>query len=195
MYLVRHGETEWNAKRLIQGHSDIPLNRRGKEQVRRLAARLKQSPISQICSSDLQRAYDTAQAVADMLGLFVCRHVELRERNYGDWEGKDYRMIQSQFPDFNPWMDTESKYNVETFSAMQQRGMCCLQEILRESEAEHILVVSHGGLINALLHHISGGVHGTGKTKLVNTGISYVRYEKGNWTVHTVNDGTHLADQ
>jgi broad specificity phosphatase PhoE len=194
IYLVRHGETEWNAQRLVQGHSDIPLNERGREQARLLAARVQQLPITQVCSSDLQRAYETAVTAAQTLGLSVCRHPELRERNYGDWEGKDYRVIQAQFPDFNPWKDTESKYNIETFSAMQQRGMRCLQAILQEGDAEHILIVSHGGLINALLHYMSGGVYGTGKTKLGNTSLSHIQYKQNQWVIHTINDGTHLNE-
>jgi probable phosphoglycerate mutase/uncharacterized phosphatase len=195
VYLVRHGETDWNAQRLIQGHSDIPLNERGREQARRLAARLKNFPITQVCSSDLQRAFYTASAVAELLGLSVCCHTELRERNYGDLEGKDYRTIREQFPDFDPWTDTESKYNVETFPAMQQRGIACLTNILQESDAEHILVVSHGGLINAMLHHMSEGLHGTGKTKLVNTSLNHIQYDNETWMVHTVNDGTHLDEE
>ncbi|MFT9847226.1 histidine phosphatase family protein [Aneurinibacillus sp. REN35] len=192
IYLVRHGETEWNAKRLIQGHSDIPLNKRGNEQARRLAERVRQLPITQVCSSDLVRAYDTACAAASALQLSVCRHAELRERNYGDWEGKDFRTIREKYPDFDPWIDTESRYNIETYAALQQRGLACLSDILKESDAEHILVVSHGGLINAMLHHMSGGFHGTGKTKLSNTSLSHIQYEKEAWMVHIVNDGTHL---
>lgn len=192
VYLVRHGETDWNAQRLIQGHSDIPLNIRGIKQARRLAIRLKEIPITQVCSSDLQRAIHTASAVADALGLPVCQHVELRERYYGDWEGKDFRSIREQYPDFDPWTDTESKYNIETYSDMQQRGIACLTNIVRGNNAEHVLVVSHGGLINAVLHRMSNGLHGTGKTKLVNTSLSHIQYQEEMWIVHNVNDGTHL---
>ncbi|WP_047153032.1 histidine phosphatase family protein [Aneurinibacillus tyrosinisolvens] len=192
VYLVRHGQTDWNVQRRIQGHSDIPLNNEGVRQARLLADKLKEIPFTLVCSSDLQRAIHTARYLADAKGIQVEVYPGLRERHYGLWEGEDYETVRAQFPDFDPGNDHMGKYKVETFSEMQHRGVQCLHEIAENSDAEHVLIVSHGGLINAVLHHMSGGEHGTGKTRLTNTSINYATYENSKWMLHTVNDDSHL---
>ncbi|BAU29302.1 putative phosphoglycerate mutase/uncharacterized phosphatase [Aneurinibacillus soli] len=192
IYLIRHGETDWNAARRIQGHSDIPLNQAGREQALRLAEHLQHIPIDRICVSDLQRAVETARPLAACLGLPLHRFYEFRERNYGEWEGKKYEEVQAEIPDVNTWTEQNRRYNIETFTSMQQRGMNCLQSILQENRSEHLAVISHGGMLNALLHHMSSGEYGTGKTRWTNTACTHVEYRADTWIVHTINDGSHL---
>lgn len=194
IYLIRHGETDWNVARRIQGHSDIPLNQTGREQALRLAERLQYIPISRICSSDLQRAVETAQPLAQRLGLSVHRFSELRERHYGEWEGKNYEEVRAEMPDVNEWTEQNRRYNIETFSSMQQRGMNCLRSIIREDTSGHLVVISHGGMLNALLHDMSRGEHGTGKTRWGNTALTHVEYAADEWVLHAINDGSHLLE-
>ncbi|WCK55776.1 histidine phosphatase family protein [Aneurinibacillus sp. Ricciae_BoGa-3] len=193
IFLIRHGETEWNVLRRLQGHSDIPLNERGREQANRLAASLKGKEIDYICSSDLGRAYHTAKIIGNIKGMPVYTYPELRERHYGKWEGQDYQLLRVQMPDFGAH-DSNDGYDVEPFDTMQARAMQCIHTIMEETNARNIVVVSHGGTINALLHFMSKGKHGPGITRIHNTAINHVSYNNGRWVVHTTNDDRHLFD-
>ena len=85
--LARHGETEWNAIRRVQGWTDIPLSAKGEAQAQALAGRLSRTTLTAIYSSDLSRAARTAAPTADRHGLTVQSVPELREKGFGDWEG------------------------------------------------------------------------------------------------------------
>src|SRR5438876_6692501 len=87
LILARHGETDWNRDGRFQGHADPPLNDRGREQARSLADALADQPIEAIYSSDLRRAHETAQIVAQRQGLEVLVDPDLRERDVGEWSG------------------------------------------------------------------------------------------------------------
>jgi broad specificity phosphatase PhoE len=186
VYLVRHGETDWNKRGLIQGHSDIPLNQKGIEQATLLAKKLQESSINYICSSDLQRARHTAEIIAKNKQLTVNTFTQLRERHFGQLEGKEYTLIRSKLKE-------GSAFGVESLQSMKKRGMSFLQSIINEVEGESLLIVSHGGLINSIIHEISKGTLGTGITKLSNTSITHLEFN-GEWIVHLVNDDQHLLD-
>ena len=87
LLLVRHGETDWNAEGRLQGHTDRPLNDYGRTQARRLAEQLHGDGIAAIYASDLVRARETAEILSERLGLPVLLDADLRERNWGSWEG------------------------------------------------------------------------------------------------------------
>ena len=87
LLLIRHGETDWNASGRLQGHTDRPLNDYGRRQARELADRLSDDAIAAIYASDLSRAKETAEIVGARLGLPVVVDADLRERNWGSWEG------------------------------------------------------------------------------------------------------------
>ncbi len=100
LFLVRHGETDWNAQGRWQGQTDVPLNPRGREQAREVALRLRGEGIRAVASSDLLRARDTAAIVAAGLGLMV-NHVDaaLRERRFGSFEGLTRDEAAARFPE------------------------------------------------------------------------------------------------
>src|SRR3954452_24611267 len=87
LLLVRHGETDWNAEGRLQGHTDRPLNEYGRRQAKELAARLAGGHVDAIYASDLSRARETAEIVGERLGLTVVIDPDLRETNWGTWEG------------------------------------------------------------------------------------------------------------
>ncbi|MFY9512204.1 MAG: histidine phosphatase family protein, partial [Rubrivivax sp.] len=108
LVVIRHGETAWNAELRIQGHTDIPLNDTGRWQAARMAAALADEGLSAVYSSDLQRAADTAAALAAAAGLQVVHDAGLRERHFGAFEGATFREIEQRWPeDARRWRQRE----------------------------------------------------------------------------------------
>ena len=153
---VRHGETDWNVERRVQGHSDLPLNATGEAQARKLAEQLRGERIDAVYASDLARARDTAAAVAETHGLEVELIPGLREKNFGTWEGLLDTEIRERFPQANggPWGDGE------TSEELAERVLGSLHEIAGRHPDGRVLVVSHGGPLRAVLRHCSAGGDG-----------------------------------
>ncbi|MET0672458.1 MAG: histidine phosphatase family protein [Microbacterium pygmaeum] len=162
--LIRHGETDWNRDRRIQGSTDIPLNDTGRAQARETAATLRDqldpsSPVI-IVSSDLVRASETAEIIAAELDLPAPRRYPgLRERSYGEAEGLD----SAEF--FRRWGDwhTAEVPGAEAWPALRARGLAALTEVVRDARREtapaaaSVLVVTHGALIRELIRHATAG--------------------------------------
>ncbi len=161
-WLVRHGQTDWNAEQRLQGHTDIPLNAAGLAQARELAAHLAglgqpgDLPyFSAIYSSDLSRAFQTAQCLAETLALAVQPHPGLREIHLGDWEGQVRTDIQARFPELvaqrrtNP-LEMRSPGG-ESARELLQRTARAADEIARAYPSGRVLVVSHGITLSALI--------------------------------------------
>lgn len=146
LYLVRHGETEWNRQRRIQGLTDIPLNATGREQARLTGMLLTRRPITRVVASPLSRARETAEIIATQLGL---ADPELRdafvERDYGAAEGLDFHEIDVRYP---PGVEVPGRESREDVAA---RVIPALQALAAERPGEAIVVVSHGGAIRAAL--------------------------------------------
>ncbi len=147
--LARHGETDWNFERRVQGHADRPLNDTGRAQARALADELDGEPIDAVYSSDLMRAHETARIVAERKGLSVIAVPDLREKHFGTWEGLTDREILARFPDARtrPWGDAE------TTEEVAERVLGAIRRIAETHPGGRVLVVSHGGPLRALLLH------------------------------------------
>jgi broad specificity phosphatase PhoE len=145
--LTRHGETDWNAEGRVQGHTDRPLNETGLAQARRLAGELADERIDAVYASDLARALDTARLVAEPHGLPVVAITDLRERNFGSWEGLLDQEILERFPQAHtgPWGDDETPEELE------ERVLRALHMIAANHPDGRVLVVSHGGPLRAML--------------------------------------------
>lgn len=146
---VRHGETDWNLERRVQGHTDRPLNATGAEQVRVLTEELREERLDAVYASDLARARETARPVAEARGLEVELLPELREKNFGSWEGLLDTEIAERFPEARtgPWGDAE------TGDEMTGRVLGALRRIAARHPGGTVLVVSHGGPLRAVLRH------------------------------------------
>jgi broad specificity phosphatase PhoE len=155
--LARHGETDWNLNRRVQGHSDTPLNDTGRAQAQALGGELADERIDAVYSSDLIRAHETARAVAEPRGLGVTAIRGLRERNFGTWEGLTDDEILARF---NPAPDS-SWGDGETREEMAERVLDALRRIAAAHPESRVLVVSHGGPLRAVLAHC--GVNGVGR--------------------------------
>jgi broad specificity phosphatase PhoE len=158
LLLARHGETDWNRDGRWQGHSDTPLNEQGRRQARELAEQLDEVDV--VYSSDLARARDTAEIVAERLGLVVQTDRRLRERGFGAWEGLNSAEIQRDFADEHTrWKSGEGfgAKDAEPFDAFAARIHAFLEEVLRLHPDANVLVISHGGSIR-VIHALASGL-------------------------------------
>jgi probable phosphoglycerate mutase len=155
LLLVRHGQTDWNLAHRVQGHTDTPLNAVGREQACALADSLAAPSLVAVYSSDLSRAYETAITVARVHGLEVTVDRDLREKNFGSWEGLTDTEIADRFPDAvrGRWGDGE------TTEEVAERAVAAIERIRRRHPVGRVLVVSHGGALRAILDHL-GVEHG-----------------------------------
>jgi alpha-ribazole phosphatase len=146
--LIRHGQTDWNIDGRYQGQSDVPLNKFGRVQARRLAMHLQDHDFSAIYTSDLGRAMETAEIIAEKLHLLIEPDPRLREINQGEWEGQQVEAIRSRYAEL--WEErTEDPANVrppggETVSEVATRVHAALNDIALTHPGDSIMVVSHG---------------------------------------------------
>jgi uncharacterized phosphatase len=146
LYLVRHGETNWNAERRIQGSTDIPLNDMGRAQARATGRLLARREWDAIFASPLSRAFETASIIATELGMAAPDTVDaIVERNYGEAEGLNWQQIDELFPGDMPVPGRESHESVAA------RAVPALIDLARSHPAQALIVVSHGGVIRSVL--------------------------------------------
>jgi 2,3-bisphosphoglycerate-dependent phosphoglycerate mutase len=159
LYLVRHGETEWNAQRRVQGHMDVPLNARGRGQAAAAAAELAGQPLGAVIASDLSRAIDTAAPIAAAHGLEVQIEQLLRERDFGRAEGRFDADLELEYGEqlLSYWRDPDAPFpEGESIREHQQRVSGYLEQLLADPPAEAIALVSHGGTVRRALNHLAG---------------------------------------
>jgi broad specificity phosphatase PhoE len=163
VFLARHGETEWNRDGRWQGKTDIPLSDAGRVQARELGACLAGRGVVEVHASDLQRASETAQIVAGMLGIAAPPKldVRLRERGFGCFEGFTREECADRHPE--AWARYLADRRAtppggEPQSEVAARVLAALTEIARAPRptADAPLVVSHGGTIRTFIHEITG---------------------------------------
>jgi probable phosphoglycerate mutase len=149
--LVRHGQTDWNAQRRLQGSTDIPLNDVGRGQARDAVAVLSGQEWDAIVSSPLGRAAETANLIADGLGLSVARHIpELTERSFGPAEG-----LQAG-PELDALRIPGGFRGAESEDEAASRGLAALETLAEEFRGRRVLVVAHGTLIRVSLSRAIG---------------------------------------
>ena len=151
---VRHGETLWNRETRIQGFTDIDLSDHGRWQAQQLAQALREEPVAACYASDLSRARDTAQAVADVHGHMVNTDPGLRERSFGQFEGHTWTEIETQWPEASQaWRQRVPDWEPqggESLIRLQARVLNTLNRIAHRHMGEQILVVVHGGVLDIL---------------------------------------------
>jgi len=152
--LVRHGESVGNIDDKYSGHTDDGLSDLGREQVKKVAARLRGEQIAAVYASDLIRAYETAAAIAAEHGLTVVKMPGLREINFGDWDGVPGAEIMQRWgEDITRWREDPMRVRApggETYTEVRERFLASLQAIAARHDAETVAVVTHGGPIAAL---------------------------------------------
>ena len=177
---VRHGETAWNVDGRIQGHLDIPLNDAGRLQARRLAHALTgPDAIDLIVSSDLGRALQTAHVVADALGLPVHTERGLRERCFGQFEGRTFAEISAAWPeDAERWRRREPDWTPpgvqgESLLQFRERITQTVQALAAQNVGKHVAVFTHGGVLDVLYRAATGlGLQDARTWQIGNTAIN-----------------------
>ena len=175
--LVRHGETDWNRAGRLQGREDIPLNHTGLRQAAEAARYLAKEPWAVVIASSLLRAKQTAQIIADALGSSaVTTNVRFIERDYGEASGLNEEQRARRFPN--------GRYEgMEPWDALYKRVWDGLRLVTEQYRDQNVIIVSHGGVINALLAALSNHVIGSGKNRLQNGCVNMLRYENGEYRI------------
>lgn len=144
LVFIRHGETDWNAAGRLQGHTDRPLNEYGRRQAREVAERLAGDGVGVVYASDLARARETAEIIAARLGLEVVLDPDLREKNWGNWEGltADERL--------------HVEFEGESTEEHRERMLRAVERIVAAHPEERVVVVTHGGSLRRIQAAVSG---------------------------------------
>lgn len=209
LILIRHGETDWNVVRRLQGHLDIGLNDIGRQQAAAVAAALAGEQIHAVYSSDMQRTQATAAAIAAARGMPVRLDPALRERCYGDLQGLTHTEITQRYPaDFKAWMarDPDARYT-STIAAQENPGLQA--ETLREFSARvvatitglaaaeasrTIVIVTHGGVLDCLHRHVTGSdLESARDFTIANAGINRLHWNGNRFSIVQWGDVAHLA--
>ncbi len=159
LYLVRHGETDWNLENKIQGRTDTPLNENGRRQARELADKVSRElgGIRKIYSSRQKRALETAQIIGRKLAVDPIAYQGLEEMSLGEWEGYTWKQVREVFPqEYQIWHQNR-RYQVppggESYQQLLDRLLPALDAIIRK-EDQDILIVTHSALIMTLMSYI-----------------------------------------
>jgi alpha-ribazole phosphatase len=184
LLLVRHGETIWNHTSRYQGHTDIELSETGREQARSLAKRLKTEKVKAVYSSDLKRAFETASILASPHNLPVKATKELREINFGDWEGLTYQEIMEEYRELaSEWYQHPGKIRIpggETFTDVKERAYNTILELARQNDPGTIIVVAHGGTIRAIICGLLDiDLNHAFQIRQDNTALNIIEYNQG----------------
>ena len=183
LLLVRHAESSWNAAGRWQGHGDPPLSDRGRAQADALARELTRESIDIIVSSDLRRAAETAVILAEARGLRPLLNPRLRELDLGDWEGLTRDQIERTAGDVLRRFD-DGDLDVrpgggENLREIEQRAFSVVTELVDAHPGRRLAIVTHLGVIRALLGESCGSVCGVG-TGSVPSG-SGAKFDNASW--------------
>jgi 2,3-bisphosphoglycerate-dependent phosphoglycerate mutase len=151
---IRHGETDWNVDTRIQGQLDIPLSAHGRWQAGRLAAALQGEPLDAIYASDLSRAWATAEGLARGRGLQVLAEPALRERGFGDFEGRTFADIEEALPaEALRWRRRDPDFapaGGESLQVLRVRVLDAAERLAARHPGGQIALVAHGGVLDVL---------------------------------------------
>ncbi|MBU5259438.1 histidine phosphatase family protein [Bacillus pumilus] len=184
--LVRHGETDWNAAKRIQGRTDILLNDTGKWQAEQTGLYLKNVHWDVVISSPLTRAKETAHLILKHVDAPLVIMDDFIERDYGDAEGMSFEERQKLFPD-------KQYPNMEPLEAIQDRMVEGIEKVRAAYPNQKVLIVAHGAAIHALLTTLADEHLGLENTRLVNACLNYVEWKDGEWKVLDYNVVSHLT--
>lgn len=219
-YLIRHGQTEWNIEGKIQGKTDIPLNETGLHQAALLAEGMRGRSIAAVYSSPLLRAAQTAELLAEEKGLKVRLVPELREVDFGLWEGRSWEEVDAAFhEDLKKWEENPALYMPTGGESRESCRLRCkkavermLEELERDREAVNgasgagirtgdaagscdAAIVAHGGILAHVVSYLLRNHRGKEEIIVKNASISIVEYDREteSGTLRLLNGTAHLG--
>ena len=195
--IVRHGETDWNAERRIQGHVDIPLNATGLGQAEATARGIVGEKFAAIYSSDLIRTMQTASTLADVAGLKVQAESGLRERHFGRMHGMTYEDIQAldvieaaRFRQRDPYYDFGGG---ETLIAFADRIHATIERLALAHPGDSLLLVTHGGVLDIVHRRATGRDLSAPRDFIVpNAALNRIEVTSQGWCLLSWADRQHL---
>ncbi len=198
VWLARHGETDWNRAGRWQGQADPPLNAQGRGQAAQLATRLRGVPVDALYASDLLRARETAELVADAVGMSPRLHPGLREIDIGSWSGKTVEQIRAEHAEELAAVargEDLRRGGGESIAGFHGRVAEAFHEVLAGHAGEDVLLVVHGGVIRTLVAHVlQAPLSASGRIGACrNAALTRIEYRRGVPRLVAHNDGAHLA--
>lgn len=196
---IRHGETAWNVDTRIQGQLDVPLNDVGRWQARRLSQAVADESIAAIYASDLQRAYETAQAVAKACGLPIVTELGLRERRFGEFEGFTWKEIETRWPEESErWRRRDLEFaprGGESLREFYERTITAATRLAAAHPGQTIAFVAHGGVMDCLYRAASRiDLQAPRSWQLGNASINRLLYTPQGFSLVGWSDTFHLED-
>lgn len=197
---IRHGETTWNVDTRIQGQLNIPLNDTGRRQAARMALALSDEPITAVYASDLARAWETAHYLGRALSVEVTREEGLRERGFGEFEGKTYAEIEAQMPELSlRWRKRDPEFappGGESLLALRHRVVAAAQRLAARHPGELIALVGHGGVMDVLYRAATQlDIQAPRTWALGNAAINRLLWSPEGFTLVGWADTQHLDDE
>jgi broad specificity phosphatase PhoE len=197
IYLVRHGQTEWNKTLTFRGRADIPLNEAGHREAKAIADALKDRNIEAVYTSPLKRSIETAQPSAAFFNLEIVSVQELIDINYGDWEGLTFHEVQQRYRDeYRTWEKTPHLIRFphgETLDEARERSFHAFHSIVQRNPGKSLLIIPHR-VINKILLCALLGLSNSHFWKIKqDTGcINLIEYEDRKFILSLMNDTCHL---
>jgi phosphoserine phosphatase len=190
VFLIRHGETDWNRQRRVLGWSETPLNDRGIAQAQALSGLLPPYKIGSLYSSPLPRTLQTAQILGEALGLTPIIHPHFTEANIGDWQG----MLWKDLADDKVRLDYYERPTMarpprgETFSEVRSRAVSGMEQLVRQDPEGSFLIVTHADLIRCVLSHFLGiDIRIVRKFWIEHTSLTGLTFDSDGATLHFLN--------
>jgi len=179
--IIRHGETDWNKEKRLQGRENIPLNEEGINQIKNTIEYLKKNKWDIIITSPLSRARQSAEIIAEDIGLTeIIEEENFTERDYGEASGLTEEERKKVFPNgiFN---------GVENIEELQQRMISSIKKYIKMYYGKNMIIISHGAAINSLLSYLSNNEIGSRKTILTNACINLLKYNENELKIEFYN--------
>ncbi|MBC1483195.1 histidine phosphatase family protein [Listeria sp. FSL L7-1485] len=201
IYFVRHGKTEWNMTGQMQGWGDSPLVAEGIDGAKAVGEVLKDTQLDAVYTSTSKRTKDTAAYILADRDIEIRELEELKEMHFGTWEGVTVTEIDEKYPEerakslHSPETYKAEVNGGETYYELAERLQQGVEKIIAETPIGNILVVSHGMSLTLLLYLLQGGTvedHRKEAPRILNTSISIVEYENGEFTLKKLNEIDHL---
>lgn len=201
LILIRHGESESNVVHIFNGQGNVQLTEKGHAQAKKTAEYVTDNfKIDKIYSSDLDRAYNTAKYISDIIGLPIIKNKGLREIFAGDWEGKDYKYLEEHYPeDYRAWRENigiTKCFGGESIEELAERFSKAVLEIAQENDGKTVVIAAHSAPLRAM--RCVFAEEPLSKMQeynwLSNASVSVVEFENGKYEIKKWAEDSHLDE-